>query len=249
VVVANDKREEIFSHEEHRVERDERITVGGNTTITCTADMHPAVSQNQTWTVEGSRTITCGTSVSSSVTRDRSVSIGGNHTITVKGTDRTSSTEANLTEDIGTTLLEDAKGNVELSGYDALTLNVTGSLIETAGQGKSESTTGPRTEKISGDFTMNAGGAVATRVTESRTTTVKGPMSAWAIKDVVVVGKQGLTVETATTELKAGTKVTLKVGPTEIVFANGFIGFKASESITITSAGSNVQGHSTSSQN
>ena len=86
-------------------------------------------------------------------------------------------------------------------------------------------------------------------MTEARTTTVKGLMSAEAKEDVVVAGKQKLTVSAGTAELKAEKKLTLKVGETVVVIGGGVIALKASDSISITSSGSNVQGHSTSSQN
>lgn len=247
VYVANEKKEEVLSHETRRIQRDETISIAGSQFVSVTSDVLPGVNGNQTWSVGGDRTLTHAGAFNATVQGNRSVTIGANHEITLGGTARTF-VEKNLTETIAANVLSECKENDLYTGYESTELTVGGSIIEIAAEGKSEQTNLSREEKVAGSVLIDAGMKIATRVGAPRETTIGGSLSAAAAQYVTLAGVEGLQTQSATGNLSGAARLVLKVGDTTIRLEGGVIAVKSKEGINITSAGANVQGHGSSDQ-
>jgi type VI secretion system secreted protein VgrG len=247
VVVGNDKREETLDSESSTVRRDELIRIGAKQTIQVDRGMLPVVAGSQVLSVGGSRTTDVQKSQSEDVKKDRELTIGGGYTRRAGETDSVT-VKKNLKETIGGLALE---GTVKTNSTTAQRLSavlVGGALIELALKSKTETAGKARAEAVGILSFTKTKDRIATRVVKSRLTAIGGTLKVEALKRAVVTGLEKLEMKAGTFTLQGDEKLTLKVGKTEVVLAEGHLVMKAEETIRFETKAESKQGTKTSTQ-
>ncbi|MEO7331610.1 MAG: type VI secretion system tip protein TssI/VgrG [Minicystis sp.] len=247
VVVANDKTEQITNNETRVIKRDETIVIGGDETVNVGGDVTPGVQGDQIYFVAGSRTVTVEEADAATVGGNRTVTIGGDHTRTITTNDRCD-VKDDFEETIGGASTETSDKNNRFEVSKVSDLKVGGSLIESAKAGKMSSASKGRDETIGGDVFSSTEDITATRIDETRTSTVKGNVAIAAVKDIVMTGRDEKLKTLSETGAFTGTKITFRVGKSEISMKDGKISIKANDIITVDAEAENNLGAGISTQ-
>lgn len=247
VVVANDKREEVQNSESNQVRGNETIDVGVDQTIQVKRDMKPRVAGNQTLTIGGSRKVEVASAQSENVKGDRTLTIGGSH-VRKAGDADSVNVAKNLKEAIGGIDLE---GSVKTNTARAQRLSallVGGAIIELAKAAKTETTGKHRGEAIGALLFTKAKDRIGLRAGKKRITKIGALLKVEALKHLVMAGIEKLTMKATTAKIEGDEKLTLRVGETEVIFAEGRITMKARDTIRFETTGQSKQGAGTATQ-
>jgi type VI secretion system secreted protein VgrG len=245
--VANNKTEVVTNNETRVVKRDEMITISGNNTVKAQGDMLPAVQGDQKFSVGGDREVTIDSADDSNVKGKRKRTISGEHKRKIGTNDRVE-VKKDLEEEITGSVMETSEMNNRLQIGKESELKVGGSFFEKAKEGKMESASKRRDEKIGGSVDVTADDIISSRVDQKRTTTVTGEVSIDSTKEMVIIGKKKLETKSDIGVLAGGTKLTLRVGDSEIAMKDGTIAMKAKDEIRIDADGENNLGAGVSTQ-
>lgn len=249
VVVKNNKSDQVDNTENLDVRGNEQVAIGGDHTIITKSHLTPEVTGNQLRSVGGSHDVSIGSSMTEQVTGNSTLTIGGSHTRNLGSRD-TLSVSKNTKETIGGVDMElSIKGNTEQADKARLMV-VGGAVIEVAKTSKMEQTGLGRIETIGGiAFAQAKTGHMGTRADKIRKTNVGAMLRIESVKEMLVAGLEKLTKKALSASYEGTSKLTLKVGSTEMNMKEGRIELNASESIVIKTTAQNKQGSSTASQN
>jgi type VI secretion system secreted protein VgrG len=238
--IANDRTEQTNADQESSVGHDETVSIGNDARWSVGRARSLSVGGSQKWSVGGDseRRVEC--SDSSTCKGNRETQIGGNHERKVFADDGVSAKK--LTEQIGGAVTETFQGKHTRRFGKQCEIAVGGSLMETAKETKTESTTGARQEQVSGMHLLRAAGEVRLRVTANRTTTVGGAVLARAQKELTLTGAEKLKCHAPSLALAGAADVTLKVGDTVVLMKDGIIRIDAPQQIGLVTDQANQQG-------
>jgi type VI secretion system secreted protein VgrG len=247
VIIANNKRELVYNNEAHTVYRDEAIKIGADTTVRVIEPMQQEVGSNQTWSVGGSRERQVGKADSARVQGDRTIEIGGAHNRRLGTNDNVKA--KNLTEKIGSVVMETSQKSNYTQGERDVSLTVGGAAIEIAQIDKSQTTNEGRTEEVGSMSIVNAGQEIATRVDSVRKTLIADTLRVTAKDQIAVSGVDKLFMKADAHEIAGAGSLTLKVKDTKIVMKGGAVTIETKSDIKLVVSGSNQQGADNSTQN
>lgn len=236
MAVANDKRTDVGSEEIRVVEGHEKISIGANDTALVGGDVDLKVGGDQTWSVGAKRSVQVGGSDGAVVEKDHLLTVGGAHLRRVATEEALTAKE--LKERVGAVVVEAAAKKISSTAGSVSMLTVGGAVLEVARQDKKETARLARVETVgglvlskSGDATkISAGGPRVVTVGGSLTATADGPIELTASELTATIAAEGT--------FAGASNVTLQVGDSQVVLANGVILIKApSVRIGATGAG------------
>jgi type VI secretion system secreted protein VgrG len=244
--IANNKTENVLNNENTTVKNDESITIGNDATWDIGAHHTNAVKGNQKWDVTGERTRKVSLSDSATVDGNRTMTITGSHEREIYFDDATSAKE--MQEEITASVTEKFKvGHLTEIGK-TLTVTVTSSYMETAGDSKNEGTGVKRVEIIKGKSFTEAGAEMKMRVNKTRTTTVTGAVTVKATKMITLTGAEKFSTHSPSALFNGATDITLQVGKTIIMLKDKLVKITAPQTISLLVSSSNNQGAGMSTQ-
>ncbi|MEZ4296840.1 MAG: type VI secretion system tip protein TssI/VgrG [Polyangiaceae bacterium] len=246
VVIANDRTESILFAENALVRRNESVTIGANHTMDVGRDIVPQIVGDQTWSTGGNRTRNTGDAETTSVMGSRTTTIGGMHLHELA--DSSSTTALHLTEQVGGMVLEVSDKNNGTEVTENGVRVVGGSSIEIAAENKAETTVKKRVETIGGVLFQKATKELKIKAGEQRLTQVGGLYSADSQKQLSLSAAEELSMLSASAVHTGNKTVTLKVGDTSVVLANGVINIETKTTMKLSISGENNQGAGTSQQ-
>jgi type VI secretion system secreted protein VgrG len=240
IVVANDKREEVWVQELSSVHRDETIAIGTDHRVHVVDDSTLQVQGNQTHAVSGDRQRDVQSNDNNNVNGNRTLTIGGMHTRRI-GTDDAVIAN-NLSESVGAIDLEaSVKTNSNEVGQVGA-LVVGGALVEIARKDKSEAASQGRIETVGGLVFSKTDGEMKLRSDRTRTVTIGGALQITAVKALTLTGAKQWKGVMATGALEGKSEVLLKVGDTVVLLKDGLLKVVTKTSISMIVDGENNQG-------
>ncbi len=177
---------------------------------------------------------------------NRTKTIGAMHMIQLD--DSASMTSESLTEQVGGVILEMSNRNNATEAAKNAVRAVGGAVIELANENKAETTVKKRIETIGGVLFQKAKKEIKIKSGQTRFTKVGFMYSADSQKMLSLAGAEELSVLSATAVHQGKQRVTLKVGNTIVLLADGVIKIETGKEISLKVSGDNNQGAGKSEQ-
>lgn len=248
IVVANDFTEDVKVDESVKVDNDETFEIGNDHTCDVTMDYLQNVDHDQTWSVSGNRKRKIHNADVAHVEGDRTMTVNANHELEI-GLHCTVSAVLNMEETISGAVTETSDKNNATECNKSMTLDVTGSVTETAKEEKSMTAGEERKETVTGNFAITADGEIKTRANKPLKTDMKAALTVTCKKPCGLTGTKKFDAFSATGQHTAAKSITFKVKDTFVQLKDGLVMIKAKSAIKVTIAGTNALHAAESNQN